>query len=45
MVTTSEDVAREKKLPAGRAGPRVKPDSVMVTAAIPVGLPPIVRMS
>jgi len=41
-VVTSPDDAIEK-VPAGAAAaaPRVKPDSVMVTAAVPVGLPPI----
>lgn len=40
-VVTSPDVAIEK-VPAGMIAPRVKPDSVMVTAVVPVGLTPIV---
>ncbi len=38
-------VTIEKPPPPPRVGPRVKPDSVMVTAVAPVGWPPIVRMS
>jgi len=40
-VVTSPDVAKEK-VPAPMIALRVKPDSVMVTAAVPVGLTPIV---
>ncbi len=39
-VVTSADDAIEK-VPAGAAAPRVKPDSVMVTAEVPVGLTPM----
>jgi len=35
----------QEKIPAPVAEPRVKPDSVMVTAEIPVGWAPNVRMS